>query len=85
MAMVSITPLKLLKNYELSKISEWLKINKLSLKVSVTLRGVGMFMRSFEKRFKVYMYKVHINKFVIHIKILSQEYRILNKLGKMKI
>ena len=31
------------------------------------------------------MYKVHINKFVIHIEIPSQEYRILNKLGKMKI
>ena len=31
------------------------------------------------------MYKSYVNKCVIHIRILSQEYRILDKLGKEKI
>ena len=42
-------------------------------KVSVTVRGVGMFMRLFKKAIRCRCIKVHINKFVIHIRILSQE------------
>ena len=46
--------------------------NKILIKVSVTVRGVGMFMRLFEKSYKARCIKVHINKFVIYIRILSQ-------------